>query len=410
MAKVRKDSKGRVLHKGESYNRDRGLYCYAYTDSFGKRRYIYSKDLGELRDKETQTKKDELDGIDIYAMAKSDLNFVFDRYIETKSELRSSTRSNYVYTYNRYVRKGFGKKKVTEIKYSDVLYFYNALLREGLAISTVESVHGLIHPAFQMAVRDNIIRTNPSDCVMAELKKKIKGRPEPRHALTYEQEQTFLNFLDRPEYIRWKPMFTVMFGTGVRVGELIGLRWEDLDFEDNKLTVVHNITYYPRLDKGSKCEYELSDPKTESGKRNIPLLEKVKEAFIKEKEYQNESGNHNIMELGGLTGFIFCNRFGNFHNQASINREIKRIVNDCNAREQVNARREGRKPIIVPSFSCHICRHTFCTRLCENETNIKVIQTIMGHKDIQTTLDIYAEVSESKKQDVFRELNYANIV
>ena len=126
MAKVRKDGKGRVLHKGESYIRDRELFCYAYTDSFGKRRYIYSKDLGELRQKETQTKKDELDGIDIYVLAKSDLNFVFDRYIETKSELRSSTKSNYVYTYNRYVRKGFGKKKITDIKYSDVLFFYNA--------------------------------------------------------------------------------------------------------------------------------------------------------------------------------------------------------------------------------------------------------------------------------------------
>lgn len=410
MAKVRKDSKGRVLHKGESYIRDRELFCYAFTDSFGKRRYIYSKDLGELRQKETQTKKDELDGIDIYVLARSDLNFVFDRYIETKSELRSSTKSNYVYTYNRYVRKGFGKKKITDIKYSDVLFFYNALLKEGLSISTVESVHILLHPAFQMAVRDNIIRTNPSDNVMAEIKKKNKGRPEPRRALTVEQQQAFMKFIDRPEYIRWKPMFTVMFGTGVRVGELLALRWDDLNFDENKITIRHDITYCPRLECGSKCEFRIDDPKTEAGKRDIPMLDKVREALIEEKKYQNETGNHNIMELGGFSGFVFCNRFGNFHNQSTINREIKRIVNDCNAKEQINARREGRKPIMIPSFSCHITRHTFCTRLCENETNIKVIQTIMGHKDIQTTLDIYAEVSEKKKQDVFRQLNSTNIV
>ena len=410
MAKVRKDGKGRVLHKGESYIRDRELFCYAYTDSFGKRRYIYSKDLGELRQKETQTKKDELDGIDIYVLARSDLNFVFDRYIETKSELRSSTKSNYVYTYNRYVRKGFGKKKITDIKYSDVLFFYNALLKEGLSISTVESVHILLHPAFQMAVRDNIIRTNPSDNVMAEIKKKNKGRPEPRRALTVEQQQAFIKFIYRHEYIRWKPMFTVMFGTGVRVGELLALRWDDLNFDENKITIRHDITYCPRLECGSKCEFRIDDPKTEAGKRDIPMLDKVREALIEEKKYQNETGNHNIMELGGFSGFVFCNRFGNFHNQSTINREIKRIVNDCNAKEQINARREGRKPIMIPSFSCHITRHTFCTRLCENETNIKVIQTIMGHKDIQTTLDIYAEVSEKKKQDVFRQLNSTNIV
>lgn len=409
MAKVRKDTKGRVLHRGESFKKSKQIYCFAYMDAFGDRRFIYSKDLGELREKEKQVKKDELDGIDVYALARSDLNYVFDRYIDTKSELRSSTKTNYVYTYNRYVRKGFGKKKITDIKYSDVLFFYNALLKEGLTISTVESVHCLLHPTFQMAVRDNVIRTNPSDNAIAELKKKQKGRPEPRRALSVEHQKAFLDFLERPEYIRWKPMFVVMFGTGVRVGELIALRWEDVSFDDNKITIEHNITYYPRLDKG-RCEYELTDPKTESGKRDIPLLDKVKNALIAEKEYQKRSGNSNQMEISGLSGFIFCNRFGGFHNQASINREIKRIVNDHNAREEVRARHDGRTPVIIPSFSCHITRHTFCTRLCENETNIKVIQTIMGHKDIQTTLDIYAEVSEAKKQDVFRQLNHTNIV
>jgi len=410
MGKVRKDTKGRVLHKGECYNNSRKCYVYAYTDSFGKRRFLYSQDLGELRDKEKQVKKYELDGISVYALSQSDFNYVFDRYIETKNELRSSTRSNYVYNYNRYVRKGFGKKKISDIRYSDVLFFYNALLQKGLSMSTVETVHGLLHPTFQMAVRDNVIRNNPSDNVMAELKKKQKGRPEPRRALTYEQQRAFLDYLDRPEYIRWKPMFTVMFGTGVRVGELIALRWDDIDFDDNKLSIRHDITYCPRVEHDSKCEYKIEDPKTEAGKRDIPLLEKVKEALLEEKKYQEETGNHCVMELGGFSGFIFSNRFGNFFNQQSINREIKRIVNDHNAREQVNARREGRQPLMIPSFSCHITRHTFCTRLCENETNIKVIQTIMGHKDIQTTLDIYAEVSESKKQDVFRQLNHTNVV
>ena len=410
MAKVRKDTKGRVLHRGESYNRSRKEYVYAYTDSFGKRRFLYSSDLGELREKEKDVKQDELDGIDKYALAKSDINFAFDRYIATKTELRSSTKSNYIYIYNRYVRRGFGKKTLTDIKYSDVLFFYNALLKQGLSISTVDSVHCLLHPTFQMAVRDNIIRANPTECVMAEIKKKLKGRPEPRHALTVQQQQAFLNYIDRPEYIRWKPLFTVMFGTGVRVGELVGLRWDDIDYENNKITIRHNITYYPRVDSGSRSEYELSEPKTQCGIRDIPMLEKVREAFIAEKEYQERTGNHCIMELGGYTGFVFCNRFGHFHNQSSINREIKRIVNDYNAREQVNARRDGRQPVIIPSFSCHITRHTFCTRLCENETNIKLIQVIMGHKDIQTTLDIYAEVTESKKQDVFRQLNSTNIV
>ena len=92
-----------------------------------------------------------------------------------------------------------------------------------------------------------------------------------------------------------------------------------------------------------------------------------------------------------------------------MNREIKRIVDDHNAREEVMAARERREPLIIPRFSCHVTRHTFCTRLCESETNIKVIQTVMGHKDIRTTLEIYAEVSERKKQEVFEELNNSNV-
>ena len=301
MAKIRKDTKGRVLHKGESYNRTRQSYVYSYMDSFGKRRFMYSQDLGELREREKQVKKDELDGISAYALAQSDFNYVFDRYIESKTELRSSTKSNYIYNYNRYVRKGFGKKKITEIRYSDVLFFYNALLKEGFAMSTVEGIHTLLHPTFQMAVRDNIIRNNPSDNVMAELKKKQKGRSEPRRALTYEQQQAFLRFLEKTEYSRWKPLFTVMFGTGVRVGELIALRWDDLNFDENVISVIHNITYYPRLDKGSKCEFELSAPKTDTGIRTIPMLDKVREAFLAEKQYQKETGNHCVMELGGLS-------------------------------------------------------------------------------------------------------------
>ena len=83
---------------------------------------------------------------------------------------------------------------------------------------------------------------------------------------------------------------------------------------------------------------------------------------------------------------------------------IKRIRDDYNAKEEVSAVREHREPVIIPPFSNHIARHTFCSRLCEQDVNIKVIQSVMGHKDIQTTMDIYAEVTDGKKQNVFENL------
>lgn len=192
MAKVRKDSKGRVLHKGETYRSEDGLYRFTYSDAYGKRTSVYSKDLKQLREKEKNILRNQLDGLDIYAMGKSNVNSVFDRYISTKTELRSSTKSNYIYTYNQYVREGFGKKKIANIKYSDVLIFYRLLVNMGLGISTVENVHTVLHPTFQLAVRDQIIRNNPTDGVMAELKKTTKKNTGIRRALTYEQTRCFL--------------------------------------------------------------------------------------------------------------------------------------------------------------------------------------------------------------------------
>ena len=120
-------------------------------------------------------------------------------------------------------------------------------------------------------------------------------------------------------------------------------------------------------------------------------------------EEQLENG-FNESEIDGMSGFIFCNRFGMVPNPQTVNHTIKRIANSYNADEVVRAKKERRDPIILPNFSCHHLRHTFCTRLCENETNLKVIQSIMGHRNIETTMDIYAEATEEKKQESFENL------
>lgn len=88
MAKSRKDNKGRVLRKGETQRSCDGKYVYTYVDPEGKRRSIYSKDIMELREREVKLMKDQLDGLDAYAAGTSTINFVFDRYISTKAELR----------------------------------------------------------------------------------------------------------------------------------------------------------------------------------------------------------------------------------------------------------------------------------------------------------------------------------
>lgn len=402
---ARKDPKGRALRKGEIYRESDGRYAYGYVDPYGKRKFIYSKDLKKLREREEKLFKDQLDGLNVYVMGKASLNFVFDRYISTKSELRETTYTNYTYMYDRFVREGFGKRKIGEIKYSDVLYFYYDLLNDrGLQVNTLETIHTVLHPTFQLAVRDDIIRNNPSDGVMAEIKKKNTKKKNMRHALTIEQQRAFMNYIaSSPVFVHWNPIFTVLLGTGCRIGEVVGLRWSDVDMEKRTIDINYSMTYYPRRTDTYKCEFKVSLPKTEAGIRILPMMQPVYEALQSEYERQKEDGFCTAV-VDGMSGFIFSNRFGMIHNPAAINRAIRRIIEAHNAEEIIKAKKEKREPVIIPHFSCHHLRHTFCSRFCENETNIKIIQEIMGHASIETTMDIYAEVNSDKKKESIEKL------
>lgn len=406
MAYSRKDRKGRVLRKGETQRKCDGKYVYTYMDTLGRRRSIYSKDIKTLREREEQLVKDQLDGLDTYVAGSATVNFVFDRYISTKSELRETTRTNYKYMYDRFVKDGFGKKKIAVIKFSDVLQFYQYLLKDKkMQVNTLETIHTVLHPTFQLAVRDNIIRTNPSDGVMAQVKR-LPGRNHGvRHALTLEQQRAFIRYIENNErFESWVTLFKFLLGTGCRIGEAIGIRWDDIDFKKRIISINHSLVYYSREYKGHGiCSFAVSLPKTEAGIRMIPMLDTVYEALKREYAFQEENG-FNETEIDGMSGFVFSNRFGNVHNPQAINRAIKRIYEAYNVEEAVKAAKEKREPILIPHFSCHHLRHTFCSRFCENETNLKVIQSIMGHANIETTMDIYAEVTETKKHESMQEL------
>ena len=407
MAQSRKDNKGRVLLRGESQRSQDMRYIYSYTDPFGRRKYVYATDLVELRRKEEKLKRDQLDGLDIYIAGRATINFVFDRYISTKYDLRKTTRANYEYIYDHFVRKEFGKKLICEIKYSDIRYFYYYLMNElHVKPATVDNVHSVLHPTFQLAVRDNIIRSNPTDGVMAEIKKKEGHNKTVRHALTREQQRAFLGYLkENPMYTHWLPIFTVFFGTGCRVGEITGLRWQDLDFENRSININHGLVTYTETVNGTrKSKLGISYPKTEAGIRIIPMLDEVYNAFREVYAEQRKTG-FNTTVIDGMDGFVFKNGHGNVMHPTNINKAIKRIVSDYNAYEIIRAKREHREPVLLPMFSCHYARHTFCTRFCETETNVKVIQAVMGHKDISTTLDIYAEVTEERKREAIDKLS-----
>ena len=267
----------------------------------------------------------------------------------------------------------------------------------------MEIIHTIIHPVFTMAVRDGYIRINPATGAMAEIKKSNNWEKPKRHALTKAEQAAFIDYIKSSKiYNHWLPLFTVLLGTGCRIGEVIGLRWEDCDFEDGIISINHNMVYR-KYEGESKARFHIETPKTKAGTRIVPMLEEVKEALRTEWAKQEIIGfNESIID--GYTGFIFQNRYGDPLSPHSVNRAIDRICAAYIEDETIQADRDGRDPVLIRHFSAHNLRHTFCTRYCEVEKNIKAIQEIMGHADIETTMNIYAEATKEVKKQSFANL------
>jgi len=398
MAERRKDSKGRVLKDGESYRSD-GRYQYRYSLGDGKRHTVYAATLADLREKEKVIQRDLMDDITATA-CNITLNQMFKLYMSGKSELKQSTRTNYNYMYKKYVHDTLGQRRISSIKFSAVKKFYISLIEErGFKPNSMEIINTVLHPVFTLAVRDGYIRTNPAAGAMLEIKKGHNWEKPKRHALSVREQEQFIGFIAKSKtYSHWLPLFTMFLGTGCRVGEIVGLRWEDCDFKNQMISINHNMVY--RQQDNGKCEFHVTTPKTSSGVRIVPMLEEVRKALLQEREKQMAT-DFNETVIDGYSGFVFTNRFGYIHNPMTINRAIKRIIRDSNKEEKKLAEKENRKPLAIRDFSVHNLRHTFCTRFCENESNLKVIQEIMGHSDITTTMNIYAEATNEKKKEAF---------
>lgn len=413
------------LNKGER-QKSNGLFEYRYTDNDGVRRSISSWRLTAadpapkgkefcrpLREMELEIARDKFDGVKTHTAKTTTLNERFDLYIEGKIKLKPSTKQNYIYMYDRYVRESIGKKKMEEFTFTTIKQFYNKLITElGLKPNSMETVHTILNPIFEDAVADNIIRNNPCYRAMKKIRESgdwVSRRVSTKNALTASQQKAFVDYVrNNDAYARWVNILTVLLGTGMRIGECTGLTWADVDFRNNVIYITHTLIY--RKWEDGACYYRvMPTPKTKKGIRQIPILEEVREALLAEKERQEKVGTADTV-IDGYRNWVFTNRYGTVLSPKSVNSAIERIIRDYNREEEDRAKEEDRTAELIPHTTNHLLRHSFCTRLVEesckpnSKINLKLIQEIMGHADFSTTMDIYTDISDRFKQEAMQKL------
>lgn len=385
----RKDAAGRKLKDGER-QRPNGSYEYRWTDKIGKRHSIYAATLKELREKELKVTQDAIDGIRVSSNHLT-VNDWYAKWKSLKKGLKENTFQNYQYMYNQYVSETFGKMKLKQVKRSDVKRFYNDLHEKNrLKVRTIESVHIVLYQVFEVAVNDDVIRYNPCEKALKELKSAFP-EVEKKKGLTIEEESTFLRFVEtNNRYSRWYPVLVTLFRTGMRIGECMALTWEDIDFEAKTIRISKTLEYFNIVDERKNTK-EIHTPKTVAGIRFIPMLPEVIAALEEEKALQKLLGIECIETVDGVTDFVFLNRYGKTLCRESVNRTIHRIVRECNMAIELK-QFDG---VFLPKFSCHTTRHTFATRLNEAGINLKAAQSMLGHVDVSTTLNIYTDSTKS---------------
>ena len=390
----RTDNKGRILRNGESQRKD-GRYQFQYTDTAGKRHCVYDLNLLNLREKERVILKDLEDGIRSGESKKITLNDLVELYLENHRNIKKVTEVSYRNAFHIHIKDSFaGEKPISSIKNSDILRLYNGLLDKGLSSGYLRIINAFLHPAFEMAVNDDLIRKNPCNGVMAKLE---KTETTKRTAMTLEEQRRFMFFLSESKRFRsYLPLFTVLLGTGMRIGECLGLTWKEVDFENGLVHVTHTLRYD---NYGDGFIFHISEPKTQGGKRSIPMIADVRKAFLEIRERNAVLGGSGDLTVDGFRDFVFLTKSRNLYTVRCIETMLRRMVQCHNEQERKLAQEENREPFLLPHLTPHIMRHTFCTRFCENETNVRVIQEIMGHSSINITMNVYSHVTVDKAKE-----------
>ena len=368
----RKDPKGRVLRDGESFRKSDKLYTFRYKNQAGKVKAIYDTDLKELRRREEEILSVINEGVD-YSAGKLSVIGLVERYIGLKEGVRYNTKVGYNFVLNILKKEEFGYLSIGEIKPSDAQKWFVKLHKDGKGYSTLTSVRGVLKPAFQMAFEEDIIRRNPFNFVIT---KYVPNDSKRREALTDLEQKIWMDFIKNDKtYNKYYDEFVILLGTGMRVSEFCGLTMNDLDFTNRRINVDHQLV----REKGGK--YYIEKTKTECGRRSIPMTNAVynslKNIISKRPKRKKE------INVDGYNGFILIDK--NLQPKVALH-----IENECRWAMKKYNKNHPDKPL--PKITPHVYRHTFCTNMVNAGMDAKVLQYIMGHSEIDVTMNIYTHM------------------
>lgn len=369
MSEKRKDRKGRVLKDGES-QRKNGTYDYRYTDIHGKRRCVYAKTLNELRKKEEDIRRDIADGID-YASGEMTVSELIDRYINLKRGLKQNSMRAYGSAVNRIKAGDLGQRQIKSIKLSDAKGWFVSLHDSGIKQNTIQVVHSVIRPAFEMAVNDDMIRKNPFKFSLSDV---VPNDAYVRNALTKAQQEKYLRFIQEYGNGNYYDDIVILLGTGLRVSELYGLTRSDVDFEQRCLHIRRQLC------RTADKPYFITAPKTKSGIRCIPMTDSV---YLSLKRVVRDRATPKVeMLVDGCSGFLFLDKAG-------LPKVAMHLENYMRGIQKKYAKLYGDT---LPKVTPHVLRHTFCTNMQQAGMDVKSLQHAMGHSHASVTLDVYSHV------------------
>lgn len=292
---------------------------------------------------------------------------------------RPSVRHSTYVSYEGYVRKhlvpALGAVPLDKLVPADLQRFYLRKLQEDrLAPKTISNLHACLHRALQQAVKEQMIPSNPCDAVDLPRKEEVEIS-----VLTREQQ---VKLMQESYRHRYGVFIRLALSTGMRIGEIVGLRWDDIDFTNRILFVRSTLNRLPTVDGESKTQLFVGSPKTKNGRRSIPLFDAIISDLADWRKTQ-EADAQLAQSAYENTGYVVTNEFGKPIEPRTFRDHYIRIL----------------KAAGLPHFTFHALRHTFATRAIEQGMDVKALSKILGHANVGFTLDTYAHLLDDHKRE-----------